>query len=624
LSEKTAEVERLTEEVSHLQHQLSLTQKATSEDKVLETYHRDNERLTNENRRLQTRVRTLEKELEGMHAKSTMNDTSLADHPASQPSRENERLRSELKAREEEHKVEMETLKREKKELERRLSAVDWGRVEDDAVEIRTLKAQTTRLQQSHEAEVQELKAKLAWYAENMELTQHSASLLREQQSTIATLRARVVELEGAGDGKQGVSKTKAVLERERAQRDLARRVNELEEALRTRYPNSIPELIRACRPTEKDLEDTKSTHDRIKTLEARIISQGEEADAVIKALRVECDKMRVNYEARLKQKDDDTRLKMQALHTKRERELEKTATEMRQYYIKKIKELEGNLTAVRRQSGKRTPGTVSTGPVMRPSSAARPSTTTSPEPSQETTTTHTHHHPTTHVHATHAPSAPQTIHVVDPTMTARLEQAILDNDRLRAALHEIRAELDRMTNSAQQVPALQAEVQALTRKINGLQSCNDDRVEKARHLHHEQMWAARQEHSQQLAEMRSRWEADVANLKAQVQQASTLPQLASLDARGRVEYLQMVSQRLQMAEQHFAFRVSELQREAQEARSLATMELSVERQKMSLVVEQKNNEIERFRMQLDTMLHEIGSLRHNNSGGELSDTSYA
>eukprot|EP00760_Papus_ankaliazontas_P006915 PhM_4_TR13220/c0_g1_i1/m.56574 len=619
LTNRSAEIERLTEQLADTQSQLNAAKlRLAPDDKLLEAYHKDNERLTNENKRLMSRVRSLEEEVVRAYAKGQSSPSQPENAGVA------ERLKAELNTREAEHKVEIEKLSKEKKELERRLSNVDWGKVEDDAIQLRALKAELAQEKSQHDTELQEVKSKLQWYIENMNLAQHSAELLREQQNTITQLRARVGELEGSES--KSLSKTKSVMERDRAHRDLSRRVQELEEALKMRYPNSIPELIRACRPTDQELEEQRAASQKIRDLESRLVAQGEEADAVIKNLRLECDRMRVKYETQAKQKDDDMRTKMQAMHSKREKELEKASSEMRQYYLKKIKELEGTITAMRRNGS--VPASIKK--PVKSHSDATPSKAIadafSPTPQKAVVSRSQGDAVPTSAKPSIGGAPPKVETVLAEEFARHSDAHAREVERLQATIAQIRGEKERfkaqsteanhaLSRAQHDVTALEHRLQETERNLHHATAVAEQRLDLLRKEHQETMWRLRQEHATEVAQMRTKWESDVSGLKQQVDQAMSIPQLASLDARGRVEYLQMVSQRLQMVEQQFAFRVSELKREAAEARNVARMEISVEKQKMQLTLEQKNAEVERFRIQVTTLLHDLAVLRGSLKG---------
>ena len=113
---------------------------------------------------------------------------------------------------------------------------------------MRNLRVEHERKAEEHTVAMEEMARKIAWYVEHQEFNRAQEDLIKEQQDSIAALKLKVLELESfvardrKGSQRPATDKEKLILQ-------LQKRVLELEEAIRERNPNSIAELIRACRP---------------------------------------------------------------------------------------------------------------------------------------------------------------------------------------------------------------------------------------------------------------------------------------------------------------------------------------------------------------------------------------
>ena len=96
------------------------------------------------------------------------------------------------------------------------------------------------KLKSQYEDELDALKKKLRWYTENQELMDQNDALLKQRETETRELREKLRE---ARESEGSSSRVK----------ELERRNRELEEALKKRHPNSLPQMIHAAKPSAEE-----------------------------------------------------------------------------------------------------------------------------------------------------------------------------------------------------------------------------------------------------------------------------------------------------------------------------------------------------------------------------------
>ena len=128
---------------------------------------------------------------------------------------------------------------------------------------MRLLRVQMERKEHEHSAEMKEMLRKIAWYVEHQEFSKDQEELIAQQQETIHTLRLRFQALESHVSS-AGIVRT----DKDRQIQILQRRNLELEDLIKQRYPNSIPELIRSCQPSARQTTQARQLEGRIAELQ--------------------------------------------------------------------------------------------------------------------------------------------------------------------------------------------------------------------------------------------------------------------------------------------------------------------------------------------------------------------
>jgi len=80
----------------------------------------------------------------------------------------------------------------------------------------------------------------------------------------------------------------------------------------------------------------------------------------------------------------------------------------------------------------------------------------------------------------------------------------------------------------------------------------------------------------------------------------------------GFTDYVRLVTERLHVLEERQIVKENEFATQLAEIKRLAEYELAVEREKCDLLIDQKNNEIRRFRVEMDDLLTDMTRLGRN------------
>ncbi|XP_071299824.1 centrosomal protein of 162 kDa isoform X4 [Agelaius tricolor] len=270
---------------------------------------KNEERMFKENQCLKSELIQLREKIEKINNQSRVMQDS-------EPGRNQSftELISELRvAQKEEAKLqeEIRRLKQDKQALEVDLVQ---AKKERDLAKVQIASASSEKsyefkiMEESYKQEITHLKKRLQWYAENQDLLDKDAARLRDAREEIEKLRLEVEKLR-ADAGDQCVQQKKRLRDRaadaKRIQ-DLERQIREMEGILKRRYPNSLPALIFAAAAAEKtnDLSAKTNTVEflerRIKKLETELEGKDDEAKKSLRAMEQQFQKIKIQYEQRL------------------------------------------------------------------------------------------------------------------------------------------------------------------------------------------------------------------------------------------------------------------------------------------------------------------------------------
>uniref|UniRef100_A0A8C9Y209 Centrosomal protein of 162 kDa n=1 Tax=Sander lucioperca TaxID=283035 RepID=A0A8C9Y209_SANLU len=179
-------------------------------------------------------------------------------------------------------------------------------------------------LEDKHREEVDALKKKLQWFAENQELLDRDAGRLKVATAEIHQLKEQVEKLKmdvGKRSSEQQRKTKEKTVDTKRMQ-DLQRQVKELEQILRRRNPNSLPALIYAAAATGDQGDVAANTappsrinallERRIQRLEAELESHDEEAKRSLRAMEQQFHRIKLRYEQQISELETQLEQKQQ------------------------------------------------------------------------------------------------------------------------------------------------------------------------------------------------------------------------------------------------------------------------------------------------------------------------
>lgn len=560
-------------------------------------------------------------------------------------------------------RMELDTSKKERREAERRAAANDGTKVEAAELEARALRIQLKRQDEEHHELVRDMGRKIVWYVDNQTFNRAQEDLLKEQQDTIQQLRLKLMEAESLVS-KSGVART----DKDRQIRHLQKQVQDLEAALREKHPNSIAQLIRSCQPPIQHSAVFKEMQLKIQQLTDELKDRDTQSTAAIDRLRVESDKVRSQYQSRLEKLEEEMRVRVLNAQTRKVKELEKQLSDSRKYYTDKLKEQEQTISLLRRGIAPTSAAAVN----RSTTSAAGGAGDEQHEPHNNHTRgraggskggvqsrymNHHHHHSTSSspvgcqteiggdvrlefptekiaVTTTHVPSTASANFT--NTVIALQQENLLLKQQLESLAQSSLASVTAAPPSAAATSfhlasSLQSQIQALHNELalsrrllteaqeQGRLRANEheDRVLRLRNEYQRELSLVRDEHNDEMHRAEERFHAE---LKLAMDRAEgMLSQQAEMRLGGigskhhqskSHDYLRLVTERLHILEHRQAAQELDAQREIEEIRRVAQFEVAVERQKADLLLQQKNQEIERFRMELDTLLSDLARLQ--------------
>ncbi|AAZ13053.1 hypothetical protein, conserved [Trypanosoma brucei brucei TREU927] len=592
------------------------------QERVVRALDEDNEKLHTEKKALLLKVRELTSALSGRGAHTPVSD----GQPNSKQTLRSGDLTTRMETRQGTHhstdellmetnqqrmrvrelELELELLRRERGDLNIHRSSVDMKRLEELELENRNLRVDLKRRETEHEEVVKEMARKIAWYVNNQEFNDSQQQLLKEQQDTIRCLRAK---LRGSGKA-EDISKGTKAKEDTRVQH-LTRRIIELEETLGQKHPNSIAQLIRSCQPPVQDTKIFKQLNHRIKELEDALVEKDRCAEAAVTRLRVEVDRMRMQYQEKIEKLEEQLKFKLLQAQSRRVHDLEKQLTEAKQSLRDKEQvnppsSVVGanNLTSGRYPRGNGNEQCVTQGATKdtvlseAPAASGPPKETSiallrengAPEPQLS----QLEREPKAGIALT-SPSydafiIPPPMQVISTmqaqiaSLTSQLEVAKRLLEESQQSLGEAHARLDERLRSARR--EYQAQLQCIQ------QSYRDD-IEHIKDSHKKELMSITE--LKQVCEGNSWICKDISRLPLN---------------RSRIQaFLQSVSERLSYLEKRQAQKEKEALHRIEEIRRVADFEIVLTKQKAEMIVEEKNQQIQGFRLQLDHLLETLALL---------------
>lgn len=275
-----------------------------------------------------------------------------------------QQVQREADERELELKHELDRLRQGKRLADAKFAGIDVPALQREGERLQEVQQELDLASQKHKEEVAALHKQLAWYVENQEIIDKSDKLVATQQEKIEQLEAELEQAQGKGRGKAkssaraastkgtGISTRTDSARIKELEAQVGTLKAELEEVLRKKHPNSIPQLIRAARPPMEEHAAHAYMSTRIKTLESTLEEKEEEHAKRLRVLRQGFERVKAQHEQRLAQLEVELETKTKKLELSekphlRVKELERQLDDTRSFYTKKLRELNGKLATV-------------------------------------------------------------------------------------------------------------------------------------------------------------------------------------------------------------------------------------------------------------------------------------
>ncbi|XP_052811094.1 centrosomal protein of 162 kDa-like isoform X2 [Mya arenaria] len=209
---------------------------------------------------------------------------------------------------------EMGVLQHSRTELEKHVEklVLEREQLQKTIEQNKTLKSEEAMaLERQYQGEVEKLKGKLKWYAENQELLDKGARKVKAREDEIHRLKMRLEELQTESGKRVEDSKVRA---RERAGdtkkiQDLQRQVKEMEAILKRRNPNSLQSLMMtaaAAGDTNNQANQrtayTEVLESRVSKLEKELEGKDTETNTLLRGVEQKYHSVKVQYEERIKE----------------------------------------------------------------------------------------------------------------------------------------------------------------------------------------------------------------------------------------------------------------------------------------------------------------------------------
>ena len=574
------------------------------QETLIQGYQRENERLSeqlkavrdaqradaakgdDEARRLSLRLAELERT-------NTERAPETLREALERASRDAIELRETSAERESEMRHEIDKLRAAKRELESRVAGVDLQVMASEHESVKAAEAAAAASEEKRKKEVAALQSKLTWYMDNQPLIDEIDARREAAEAALVELQTEVDGIGADSSGKDGAERKGGMSDAERVtvlERQLASLQQLLEQraklndgaaaisnggraapkaaGARRGSKASLVELIAAAGPSAEEVQRTTYLQTRVEQLEAQVADSDGANQKRLRALRQQHDRVSAGYESRMKhlteqlakhESEDKSRGGLAASRT-RVRELEKQIEEIRATHGKRVKDLETKLAEVNSKDASRKAAQGSKGPKAFLAGSAPPRIGV-------------------------MPSARVNVQGKDKAATsARATGAAEGGDGVAAvAADAVAAEGDLegskgemgVIEEAEAAAAADMEVQAMEHVMMLTASLNMDLV---------------------------RLDGGLSVLTGEV---SLPPGAAALCGEGDVQMRQMQRQ-LRNLEIRHAAREAEAVELIEAVKHVSNVEVERVRREMSIQLEGKNKEIEAYRDELDSMVHDV------------------
>ena len=348
------------------------------QEHMINAYQRENEKTCRELRHAKARVEELEAILKERGAGYQPDGAAVTAPPPPPPAAADAdgaspesaaelaarlaQVQALAQERELELKHELDRVRSAKRTAEAHFAGVDIPSLQREGEKLREVERQLARAEDRHKEEVARLQKQIKWYVENQEIIDAADNLVATQKEKIAQLEEELSSRPkgGKGKGKKGTglgSRSEAARVKE-LETQVGTLKAELEEVLRKKHPNSLPQLIRAARPPIEENAAHAFLQQRVKSLEETLAEKEDEHAKRFRALRQGFERVKSQHETRLAELEVELAAKKKQLDVERKphqriKELERQLDDTRAFHTKKLRELNGKLQASARQQEK-------------------------------------------------------------------------------------------------------------------------------------------------------------------------------------------------------------------------------------------------------------------------------
>ncbi|EPY23499.1 viral A-type inclusion protein [Strigomonas culicis] len=529
------------------------------QDKILETLQKDNEHLINEKKVLSSRVTTLENELANLEAKHSL--LLSAKENSAPPPAQNSTAVSQLQATIKELQFALDESETMSKKLKQKLEKFEHHQqaLDDAEAEIRSLRVDLKRKESEFKDVVEGLSAKISSFIDSEDYNKVQEEIIKEHENTIRDLRSQLNEGGRKDQQNKNVSSNK-----DRQIRNLSKRIAELEETLQKKNPDNIAELIRSCQPDVHNSQLFKKEERRVKQLEQALLEKDKGTEAALGRLKEEMEKLRRQYEDRI------ASLQAELFD----------ARNSQQRISPKLKELEKeNLTLRRQAMNDLSPGT--------------------PPPAVSNVENELHELRTEN----------NTLH----KRIVELEMNVALRNQNASLMKQMQERLDSLSQEADFYKKMSNDKES---SIKDIQERCEEKIRLAKENFTSQLLNYRKEHNNELDRLQRSHQAEIRRIANQNNTSGSddlsqsLMQIAK--EGGNSAFLHSVLDKLKYLEKRCIQKEKEAAFELTEARRIAELERTLLEQKADLIIEQKNQQINEFRSQLDQLIVAMASLQPN------------
>jgi len=253
-------------------------------------------------------------------------------------------------------KHEIDRLRKKTLEMEAKLGGVDMAEIKKDNEQFNKLQKAAEENKIKYETEIKDLRAKLNWYIQNQESIVGKEEILREKDEMIRTLQDDITKI--LNDPTTNMDSktqhfTRLMNTDKRRIKQLEKQIEELEDSLKKRNPAAYDKQAKE----REENQQLKELKEKVKVLEKQKTDKEAEFETKLNDLRVQYDKMKLNYEQKLGTGkvtksgtgDDDP-----VILKKRIKDLEKEIEDAKNYYLKKAKNVKevGKPTTTKERPG--------------------------------------------------------------------------------------------------------------------------------------------------------------------------------------------------------------------------------------------------------------------------------